>query len=160
MVNCRTRNSPLFGRGSSRNLVWSWCEATIASAGTSLSVGVNDLLILMPRLSLPQLPIDGLLHVLVGLRAVDEDAVDEERRRSIHARGRSRLQVVVDQRLLFPAVEALVELRRVHPQQLGVSLEIRNRELALVGEHLVVQLPELLLVLRARARPRRLLRAR
>ena len=26
MVNSRTRISPLFGRGSSRNLVWNWYQ--------------------------------------------------------------------------------------------------------------------------------------
>jgi len=84
--------------------------------------------------------------------------VDEEGRGSVHARRRPRLHVLVDQPLLLSAVQALVELRRVDPDGLGVALQIRHRELVLVGEHLVVQLPEFTLVLRARARLRRLLR--
>src|SRR5206468_10166416 len=63
------------------------CEATTASAGTSFSVGVKLLDMRMTRLPLLlQLAIDRLLDLLVRLRAVDEDAVDEERRRAVDAR--------------------------------------------------------------------------
>src|SRR3984893_4337430 len=105
------------------------------------------------RLSLPlQLPVHRLLDLLVRLRSVDEHAVDEEGRRPAHARRASRLQVLFDQRLLLAAVQALVELRGVDPHRLRVSLQVVHRELALVAEHLVVQLPELALVLSAGAR--------
>src|SRR5438552_4036034 len=97
----------------------SWCEATIASAGTSLRVGVNDLLILIDALPLfLQLPIHRLLDLLERLGAIDEDAVDEEGGRPVDAGSAPRLQVLLDHRLLLSAVEALVELRRVHAQRL------------------------------------------
>src|SRR3954467_12976296 len=127
----------------------SWCEATIASAGTSLRVGVNDLLILMRLTLLLQLPIHRLLDLLERLGAIDEDAVDEKGGRPVHAGGAPGLQILLHHRLLLTAVEALVELRPVHAQRLRVALQVVDRELALVGEHLVVQLPELALVLRA-----------
>src|SRR4051812_18064792 len=92
----------------------SWCEATTASAGTSLRVGVNDLLILIDALPLLlQLPIHRLLDLLERLGAIDEDAVDEEGGRPVHAGGTAGLRVLLDQCLLLSAVEALVELRRV-----------------------------------------------
>src|SRR6267143_3413693 len=121
-----------------------WCEATSASAGTSLRVGVKDLDILMHapartiaakprcarRLALPlQLPIDHLLDLLVRLRSVDEHPVDEEGRRPVHARRAPRLHVLFDQRLLLAAVQALVDLRDVDPHRLRVPLQVVHREL-------------------------------
>src|SRR2546423_12313445 len=55
------------------------CEATIASAGTSFSVGVKLFDMRMTRLTLLlQLAVDGLLDLLVRLRAVYVDDVDVE----------------------------------------------------------------------------------
>src|SRR5436190_10097490 len=139
----------------------SWCEATIASAGTSFRVGVNDLDILMRRSPLLlQLPIHRLLHLLVRLGAVDEHAVDEERGGAVDARGASGLQVLLDQGLLLSAVQALVELRGVDAHRLRVALQVVDTELALIAEHLVVELPELALLLRAGPSLRRFLRER
>src|SRR3982751_1872641 len=105
-----------------------------------------------------QLPLDGLLDLLERLGAVDEHAVDEESGSAVHAGRAAGLQILLHQRLLLPAVQALVEPGAVEAQLLGVALQVVDAELALVGEHLVVQLPELALVLRARTSLRRLLR--
>src|SRR5260370_4837092 len=135
----------------------SWWEATGASAGTSLRVGTNDFDILIELPFLLQLPIHRLLELLVRLRAVDEDAVDEEGRRAVHPRLGPRLLVGGHLLLLRAAVEALIELRRIDAHRLRVPLEIVDGESLLVGEHLVVQLPDLALVGRAGARLGRLL---
>src|SRR5712692_9605616 len=138
-------------------LTSSWCEATVASAGTSLRVGTKDLDILMrDRSTLPlQLAIHRLLDLLVRHRAVDEDPVDEKRRRSVHSRLVARLLVRLDQGLLLAAVEAFIEFCRIEADGFCISLQIVHAQLLLVAEHPVVHLPELALVGRAGARLRR-----
>src|SRR5438132_3325547 len=136
----------------------SWWLATCASAGVSLRVGMNEResRTLLPLLL--QLAVDRVLELLVRDRAVDEDSVDEERRRPAHPRFLAGLLVGFHQRLHLAAVQALVELRGVEPDLLGVALQVGDRQLLLVAEHLVVQLPELVgpLVRGARSRLRRL----
>src|SRR6266852_4357933 len=158
----------------------SWWLATEASAGVSLRVGTNErevrmagtyLITAAPRksvgppcrrpLSLPlELAVDRVLELLVRHGAVDEHAVHEERRRPADARLLAGLLVRLDQRALLAAVQALVEPRAVEPQLLRVALQVLDGELLLVGEHAVVQLPELVaaLVGRAGARLGRFLR--
>src|SRR5437660_4579107 len=132
----------------------SWCEATTASAGTSLSVGTK-LFDIRTRLPFAlQFPLDGLLDLIVRNRAVDEDPVDEEGRSAVHARLVPGFLVLVDERLLLAAVEALVEFHRVEPERLRMILQILDRQLLLIAEHLVVHLPELALVGGAGARLR------
>src|SRR5205823_7952381 len=83
-------------------------------------------------LSLPlELAVERLLELFVGDRAVDEDAVDEERRRAADARLLPGLLVRFDGRALLAAVEALVEPRHIHPDVLRVPLEIIDGELLL-----------------------------
>src|SRR5713226_3296513 len=158
----------------------SWWLATEAAAGVSLRVGTNErevrmagtyLITAAPRksvgppcrrpLSLPlELAVDRVLELLVRHGAVDEHAVHEERRRPADARLLAGLLVRLDQRALLAAVQALIEPRAVEPQLLRVALQVLDGELLLVGEHAVVQLPELVaaLVGRAGARLGRLLR--
>src|SRR6266705_2573903 len=153
----------------------SWWLATEASAGVSLRVGTNEREVRMAGpylmtaapwksvgppyrrpLSLPlELAVDRVLELLVRHGAVDEHAVDEECRRPADARLLAGLPVRLDQRALLAAVQALVE-----PQLLRVALQVLHGELLLVGEHAVMQLPELVaaLVGRAGARLGRLLR--
>src|SRR5437899_3524111 len=160
----------------------SWWLATCASAGFSLRVGMNEPEVRIAgtypitaapwksvgppnRRPLPfplELAVDRVLELLVGHRTVDEDAVDEERRRPADARLLAGLLVGLHQRALLAAVEALLEPGAVEAEVLGIALQVVDRELLLVGEHAVVQLPELLpaLVGRTGARLRRLLRER
>src|SRR3989440_3982362 len=142
----------------------SWWLATCASAGFSLRVGMNEPEVRIAgtypitaapwksvgppnRRPLPfplELAVDRVLELLVGHRTVDEDAVDEERRRPADARLLAGLLVGLDQRALLAAVEALLEPGAVEAELLGIALQVVDRELLLVGEHAVVQLPELL----------------
>ncbi len=59
-----------------------------------------------------ELPVDDLLELVDGLRAVQEDAVDEERRRAAHPGREPGLLVGIDRLLLVARVEALTELLR------------------------------------------------
>src|SRR5438067_8891734 len=138
----------------------SWWLATVASAGFSFRVGTNDFDIRMQNTSALalELSVHRLLELLVRHGAVDEDAVDEEGGRAAHAGRLAVLLVRAHHRCLFAAVEALVELALVEADVLGERLEIFDRQLLLVAEHLVVHLPELALVLGASRRLRRLLR--
>src|SRR6266849_2922339 len=142
----------------------SWWLVTCASAGVSLRVGTNEREVRMAGpylitaapwksvgppyrrpLSFPlERALDGVLELFVGDRAIDEDAVHEERRSSGHARFLPGLLVGLDQRPLLAPVQAFVEPRAVQAQVLGVALQVVDGELLLVGEHAVVQLPELL----------------
>src|SRR5712671_689003 len=87
----------------------SWWLATCASAGFSLSVGMKEREVRM-RSALPlELAVDRVLELLERHRAVDEDAVDEERRGPGDARLLAGLLVRVHHRALLAAVQALVE---------------------------------------------------
>src|SRR5438552_5702686 len=128
----------------------SWWLKTCASAGVSLRVGTNEREVRMLALPL-ELALDRVLELLVRHRAVDEDAVHEERRRSVDSRFLPGLLVGLDHGPLLAAVQALVEPRAVEPGLLRVSLQVLDGELLLVGEHPVVQLPELVPALVGRA---------
>src|SRR5205807_2462001 len=69
-----------------------------------------------------ELAVDGVLELLVGDGAVQEDAVDEECGRPVHARLLSVLLVGVHLRRLLAAVEALVELALIETEVLGEGL--------------------------------------
>src|SRR5207245_3336567 len=107
----------------------SWWLATCASAGFSLRVGMNEPEVRIAgtypitgapwksvgppnRRPLPfplELAVDRVLELLVGHRTVDEDAVDEERRRPAAARLLAGLLFRLPHRALLPAAAPLTE---------------------------------------------------
>src|SRR5437870_4960466 len=98
-----------------------------------------------------ELLIDQLLEVLRGLRAGEPSAVDEEGGCGIDAERRPLALIRLDgiERLL--AVEALLELRDVHPGALGdlrhLVPQVVLGDLALLREEPVVHGPELVVAL-------------
>ncbi len=90
-----------------------------------------------------ELVVDDLLELLVRLRALHVAPVDVEVRRPLHADLLTGGQVGVDLRLAGVRVERQLELVHVEPDLLRVLVEIGPLQVLLVGEHLVVHLPEL-----------------
>ena len=91
------------------------------------------------------LVVDDLLELLVRLRALDVAAVEVEVRRPLHADLRAERQVGVDAALAGAAVERGLELAHVEAELPRVLLEVGALDVLLVGEQLVVHLPELAL---------------
>ncbi len=90
-----------------------------------------------------ELVVDDLLELLVRLRALNVAPVDVEVRRPLHADLLTGSQVGVDLRFADVRVERHLELAHVEPDLLRVLVEIGPLQVVLVGEHLVVHLPEL-----------------
>ena len=101
--------------------------------------------------------VDRLLELVERLRAAEEDAVDEERRRAVDARDLAGVEVLVDLVGPLVAVEARLELRDVRTpaslRPLLVGLGGRARRWFLKAR--VVELPERVVARRARRRPAR-----
>ncbi len=89
------------------------------------------------------LVVDDLLELIVRLGPLHVAPVDVEIRRPLHANLLAGRQVGVDARLARMRVERGLELVHVEPNLLGVLLEACPVQRLLVGEHLVVHLPEL-----------------
>src|SRR5207249_2128685 len=104
--------------------------------------------------------VDDPLERLEGLRPREETPVDEEGRSARDAELLALLLVHRDGLLRFPRLEAGVERLLVQSEVFGVLLELILAEGLLVGEELVVVLPELSLLPRALRRLRRPLRER
>jgi hypothetical protein len=109
-------------------------------AGARQAVGAGELLV------------DHLRERLERLRAREHAAVDEDRRGAGDTRLGAGLHVGGDPLGVGAAVEAGIELRRVEAETGGGRLQIGDGELLLVGEHRVVHLPELALVVGAQRR--------
>src|SRR5207244_2158273 len=87
-----------------------------------------------PDLSPLELVVDDALESLVGLRAAQESAVDEEggsARDSCHV---AVLDVGIDQVLVLVCFDARVEFRGVEADAGGRGLEIHAAELRRIGE--------------------------
>jgi hypothetical protein len=89
--------------------------------------------------------IDRRLELFVGHGAANRAAVDEEVRRALHTELLAQVRVVIHALLGGWRVDVLLELLDVETDFLGVLLKIRALEILLVGEELVVHLPELAL---------------
>src|SRR4029078_4031477 len=96
--------------------------------------------------------VDGRRERVIGLRARERAAVDEDRRRAGDAHQGARRLVVLDALRETAGVETLVELRLVNAEAARGRLQRRHLELALVAEHRVVHLPELALLVGAQRR--------
>ena len=107
------------------------------------------------RLGALELVVDLGLERLERLRAREELAVDEERRRPARADLAARGRVRLDLRLALLRVERRLELAHVQAQLLRVLLVGGAVHRLLVGEDLVVHLPELALLARGARRDRR-----
>ena len=92
------------------------------------------------------------LNSLVRHGARDRAAVDEEVRRALHADLSAERHVGVDAALVRRRVERGLELAHVEAELPRVLLEVRALDVLLVGEELVVHLPELPLLLRGERR--------
>ena len=90
-----------------------------------------------------ELVVDDPLELLVGLRALDVAAVDEEVGRPRHADLAGERQIGVDASLAGVAVQRGVELGEVEPELLRVPIQAGAIQALLVREQLVVHLPEL-----------------
>src|SRR5262249_13579061 len=104
-----------------------------------------------------ELGVDHFLELLDRDGAEQRPPVDEEGRRTGDPHLLARLLRGGDVLGLGVGVEALLEARRVEPDRLGVALEVRDLERALVVEHFLVHFPVLALVERAQRRLGRLL---
>jgi len=96
-----------------------------------------------------QFLVDDRLEVLEGLCAVDESAVDEERRSPLHADLLAFLVVLHDVGPELAGVVAEVEGLDVEAELGRVLLQVVVGQRALVGEDLVVVFPEFALGVRA-----------
>src|SRR6516162_4606909 len=105
--------------------------------------------------SLLELGVDHLGERGKRLSAVQEVSVDEERRSPGDAELSRLRDVRLDLRLELRVVHRLGELRDIEIQILRVLDEVVTRELLLVGEELVVVLPELPLLVRGHGGQRR-----
>src|SRR6185436_2238634 len=114
--------------------------ATLTRLALAAAVGGGDVALL------GQLLVDDLLEDLVRVSPADLAAVDEGGGRAVHVHGRALLHVGGDLRLVLVAVQRRLELGHVEAQLLGVLLQAGAVELLLVGEQLVVHLPELALL--------------
>src|SRR4051812_26378976 len=85
-------------------------------------------------------------HLVKGrerLSAAHEVTIDGKRRRAAHARLGPDFGVLVDELLVLVAIEGRLELAHVDPTELlGILLEIGTLDRLLIGEQLVVILPE------------------
>ncbi len=97
-----------------------------------------------------ELFVDHLGEGLERLGAVEEPAVDEKSRRAGDSQGLGFRRVRVDDLLVVDVQELLLELGDVEPDVPGVALEGVELEVLLLGEKLVVELPELTLLGRHR----------
>jgi len=99
-------------------------------------------------LGLTELFVDQRLERVERLRTAQAATVDEERRRTRRAQVACELLIGLDRRLVFVAVERVLELARVQAEVLGVALELVALQCVLVREQLLVHLPELALIVR------------
>src|SRR6266705_209532 len=136
------REAPTYSRGSSgpTSTSWRFCGANLKQ-GFERQEPVRALLLLLKLL------VDELGEAGGALGPDQLDSVDEERGGAAHPVLLAVLEVLLDFLLLLTRVEAGLELVLVEAQSRRGLHEIRRGELGLVGEHGVVHLPVLALVL-------------
>src|SRR5208282_3269460 len=83
------------------------------------------------------------------LRPRDRPAVNKKRRGSVHTDFLAGGLIAFDLAVVFRLVKARVKLAGIESERLGCRFQIGGRQLALIGEQRVAELPELALLVGA-----------